>query len=143
MDLRLRGKVAVVTGGSLGIGRAVAEALAAEGVRVAILSRSPGPLDAAAAAITAATGTEVLAVPADVKSSAQIDAAMARVAATMPAGLICLTWWRSQAMHSCFSHVLPWGCGQESTTSQINGTPAAWMRATRSASKRLTRTATS
>jgi len=81
MDLRLRGKVAVVTGGSLGIGRAVAEALAAEGVRVAILSRSPGPLDAAAAAITAATGTEVLAVPADVKSSAQIDAAMARVAA--------------------------------------------------------------
>ena len=89
MDLRLRGKVAVVTGGSLGIGRAVAEALAAEGVRVAIISRSPAPLDAAAAAIIAATGTEVLAVPADVRSSDQIDAAMARVAAhfgkpTMP-----------------------------------------------------------
>lgn len=81
MDLRLRGKVAVVTGGSLGIGRAVAEALASEGVRVGIVSRSRGPLEKAAAEITAATGTEVLAVPADVKSSAQIDAAMDRVAA--------------------------------------------------------------
>lgn len=81
MDLRLAGKVAVVTGGSLGIGRAVTEALAAEGVKVAIVARSAGPLKEAAAEISAATGTEVLAVPADVSNTAQVNAMMDQVGA--------------------------------------------------------------
>ena len=80
MDLNLKGKVAVVTGGSLGIGRAVTEALAAQGVRVAIVARSQGPLQKAADEISVASGTEILAVPADVSSTEQVEAMMDKVA---------------------------------------------------------------
>eukprot|EP01042_Synura_sphagnicola_P011930 gene11930-15204_t len=80
MDLKLTGKVAVVTGGSLGIGRAVAEAFAAEGVRVAIVARSKAALEQAAREITETTGVEVLAIPADVTSTEQVDAAIEKVA---------------------------------------------------------------
>ena len=44
MDLELKGKVAIVTGASAGIGRAIATGLAAEGVNVAICARREGPL---------------------------------------------------------------------------------------------------
>ena len=54
MDLGLDGKVALVTGASQGIGRAVARALAAEGARVAVSSRSREKIDAAAREIGAA-----------------------------------------------------------------------------------------
>jgi 3-oxoacyl-[acyl-carrier protein] reductase len=66
LDLELQGKVALITGGSDGLGRAAAARLAAEGARVAICARRREPLDAAAAALRAASGGEVLAVVADV-----------------------------------------------------------------------------
>src|ERR1700742_1851283 len=54
MDLGLDGKVALVTGGSKGIGRGIAEALAAEGARVALTSRSAERAQEVAAEVGAA-----------------------------------------------------------------------------------------
>lgn len=73
MDLGLKDKVAVVAGASQGMGRAIAEALAAEGARVALCARTPEPLEAAAEAIRRATGAEVLAVPADVTQLGEVE----------------------------------------------------------------------
>ena len=64
MDLNLKGKVVVVTGGSKGIGLACARAFLAEGGRVAILSRSPANLDAALRNLAAPAGF-LIAVPCD------------------------------------------------------------------------------
>ena len=50
MDLRLQGKHAIVTGGSRGIGKAIARELAREGVDVAIVARNKGDLEAALSA---------------------------------------------------------------------------------------------
>jgi 3-oxoacyl-[acyl-carrier protein] reductase len=73
MDLGLGGKVALVTGGSEGIGRATAQELAAEGARVAICARRADALEEAAGAIRTATGGEVLAVTADVRRPEDIE----------------------------------------------------------------------
>ena len=56
MDLQLKGKTALILGGSKGLGRGVANALAAEGVTVAILARTRDTLDAAVSAIKARGG---------------------------------------------------------------------------------------
>ncbi len=53
MDLQLTGKIALVTGASAGLGRAIATMLAAEGCRLAILARRRAPLDSLAAELPA------------------------------------------------------------------------------------------
>lgn len=68
MDLDLKGKAALVTGGSEGIGAGVARALAAEGVEVAICARTEATLKATAAEIGEATGVRVVPIPADLRT---------------------------------------------------------------------------
>lgn len=70
--LRLDGKVALVTGGSSGIGRATAQVLAEAGAKVVIAARTAARLDEVAAQIRD-RGGEALAVPADVTDGAQLD----------------------------------------------------------------------
>ncbi len=75
---RLRGKVALITGGGTGIGAGTALAFAAEGADVAICGRRPRPLESTVDAIRAA-GHDALAIPADLTAVAGIEDVVARV----------------------------------------------------------------
>lgn len=116
MAQRLAGQVAIVTGAGRGFGRAVAQALAAEGASVALVSRSQSQLDEVAKAIRAAGGM-ALAVSGDVTERAHVTRAVA--AAEEAFGPITLlvnnagtdgpfgpigevdpdAWWQAQAVH--------------------------------------------
>jgi NAD(P)-dependent dehydrogenase (short-subunit alcohol dehydrogenase family) len=78
MDLGLTGKRALVTGGSRGIGRAIAKALLAEGVRVAIAARDLDAVRAAAADLAAESGGEVHGFTTDTRDDAAVDALVAQ-----------------------------------------------------------------
>ncbi len=80
MDLGLRGKVAVITGGSVGIGLAVAEGLAAEGVHVVLAARQQPRLDDAARMIAERHQVRTLGVACDVATAEGCDALIAAVA---------------------------------------------------------------
>jgi 3-oxoacyl-[acyl-carrier protein] reductase len=79
MDLGLRGKVALVTGASKGMGKACALGLAAEGARVVMCARNEGDLKAAVEEIKTRTKAEVLGVPGDVTKADQVRALVGRV----------------------------------------------------------------
>ncbi len=79
MDLGLTDRVAIVTGGSDGIGKATAISLAREGARVAICARGVEKLEAAAKEVRESTGGDVLPVPCDVTDEGQVAAMVARV----------------------------------------------------------------
>ncbi len=78
MDLELKNKVAVITGGSVGIGLAVAHGLAREGVHLLLCARDGARLDQVAAEITAAHGVRALGVAADVARADDIARVIAR-----------------------------------------------------------------
>jgi len=73
MDFGLQGKVALVSAASKGLGYGVARALAREGARVSLCSRDPDQIAAAADALRAETGAEVMATPCDVTSGEAIQ----------------------------------------------------------------------
>src|SRR6476619_367015 len=70
MDLKLNGKTALVTGGSEGIGKGIARALAQEGVDVAICARRKEPLEQAAAEIARETNRRIVPIPANLSKDA-------------------------------------------------------------------------
>ena len=80
MDLGLAGSTAVVTGGSKGMGLAIAETLAAEGARVAVMARSRGALDAAVASLHQAGASDAVGISVDMTDPASIAAGFAAVA---------------------------------------------------------------
>lgn len=122
MKFGYEGRVAVVTGGSSGIGLATARLLLAEGARVAICGRDAARLDAARTALGA--GDRLLAMRCDVLEKAQVNAFAAKVAAWSGDGLDLLVnnagqgrvstftdttddAWREELELKFFSQVLP------------------------------------
>jgi NAD(P)-dependent dehydrogenase (short-subunit alcohol dehydrogenase family) len=87
MDMQLKDKRALVTGGSRGIGKAVARLLALEGAAVAILARDTDRLTAAAHELANETGGTVVAVRADTTDDAQVAAAFAEATAALGGGI--------------------------------------------------------
>lgn len=80
MDLRIKGRVAFVAGGSQGMGLGTARILAAEGCRVAVVARDQGRIDRTVEELRAAGG-EAIGVSADLATAAGVNAAVAAVRA--------------------------------------------------------------
>lgn len=80
MDLGFAGSTAVVTGGSKGMGLAIAETLAAEGARVAVMARGQQELDAAVASLKSAGAPEAVGISVDMADADSIAAGFDEVA---------------------------------------------------------------
>ena len=80
MDLELNGRSAIVTGGSRGIGKAVARVLAGDGCNVVITGRYADTLSTSAEEIATATGGRVTPIVADMTSTEQVNAMVATAA---------------------------------------------------------------
>jgi NAD(P)-dependent dehydrogenase (short-subunit alcohol dehydrogenase family) len=76
MELGIRGRTAVITGGSKGIGKAIARGFACEGANVVLLARTKDLLETAAGEIREEFGAQVVAVPTDVHSMESVQSAV-------------------------------------------------------------------
>jgi NAD(P)-dependent dehydrogenase (short-subunit alcohol dehydrogenase family) len=90
MDIQLKDKVAVITGGSVGIGLAVAQGLAKEGVHLLLCARDEGRVVEAAREIAASYGVRAVGLQADVSKSEDIERVLAGVQATFGAADILI-----------------------------------------------------
>lgn len=83
MDLGLKGRRALVMGGSKGLGRSVADALAAEGVAIAVSGREQASLDRVAEELKALGAPKAVGIPADVAHGEQMDALVEKAVAAL------------------------------------------------------------
>jgi NAD(P)-dependent dehydrogenase (short-subunit alcohol dehydrogenase family) len=83
MDLDLRGKAAIVTGGSRGIGKTIARELAEEGVDVVIVARSADVLQQTAAELASATGRKIVPIVADTGNDESVKQMVAQAAGAL------------------------------------------------------------
>jgi NAD(P)-dependent dehydrogenase (short-subunit alcohol dehydrogenase family) len=97
---KLAGKVAVVTGASSGVGRAIARALGAQGAKVGLIARNVDGLEAAAQELRK-LGAEALVLPLDVSNAEALNAAADRVVASFGQ----LDIWVNDAMVSVFAPI--------------------------------------
>src|SRR5512144_3272190 len=112
MDFGIRRKFALVCAGSRELGRACAEALSAEGARVAICARNEETLSRTAAVISASTGNPVLPIRADLTRDEDVDALFAAVARTF--GTL---------------HILVTNAGGPPSSGFLGASDEAWLRA--------------
>lgn len=96
-------RVALVTGGGRGIGRAIALALAADGHAVALSARSQAEIDAVAAEVAAAGG-RAIAIAADVTDAADVGRLVERVTADLGAPLVLVNNAGAAASHKLDGH---------------------------------------
>ncbi len=87
MDLSLKDKVAVITGGSIGIGLAVAEGLAAEGVHLVLVARAADRVSEQASRLAKQFGVQTLGVAADVSKAEDVDRVVAETAKQFENGI--------------------------------------------------------
>lgn len=80
MDLNLAGRTAVISGGSMGIGKAIAKGLAAEGVNLVLLARGQEALDETAKEIGGAHDVDILTVSTDIRDAESVNAMAAAAA---------------------------------------------------------------
>ena len=80
MELGLKGRTAVIAGGSTGIGKAAARGLATEGVSLVLLARGKENLDKAANEIASESNVEIVTIPTDMKDANSVNAAAAAAA---------------------------------------------------------------
>ena len=83
MDLELAGKTAIVTGGSRGIGKAIARELAREGVDVAVVARSMDDLKQTANELAEETGQRIVPITADTASDAAVKGMVEQAASAL------------------------------------------------------------
>ena len=74
MDLELKGKTAIITGGSRGIGKAVGREFGLEGMKVALVARGKGALEETARELSEETGGDFITIVADMGDSESVKA---------------------------------------------------------------------
>jgi NAD(P)-dependent dehydrogenase (short-subunit alcohol dehydrogenase family) len=111
----LKGKVAVITGASAGVGRAIAREYARQGAKVALIARTEEALEAAAAEVRS-LGSDALVLPLDVSDAPAVFAAADRVVAEWGQ----LDIWVNDAMVSVFAPALETAPGEFRRVTEVN-----------------------